>query len=65
MSLDAWLPVGFALPDGARVHRVLHEGLDWQIVETAGTGRALLTRASLAQRWLDCVWLAPVASGAG
>jgi AAA+ superfamily predicted ATPase len=53
VALEAWLPVGFALPGGAIVHVALFEGLDWQIYETAGGGRALVARDALAQRWLD------------
>jgi len=53
MALDAWLPVGFKLPDGAQVHVALFEGADWQICETMGGGRALVAQDSLAQRWVD------------
>jgi cell division protease FtsH len=53
MALDAWLPIGFNLPDGAKARVALSEGADWQILETQGAGRALVVRESLAQRWLD------------
>jgi hypothetical protein len=53
MALDAWLPVGFSLPDGARVRVALHEGTDWQVFETQGGGRALVVNEALAQRWQD------------
>ena len=53
MVLDAWLPVGMALPDGARVRSVRHEGVDWQIFETQGNGRGLVVKESLATRWLE------------
>jgi cell division protease FtsH len=36
MALDAWLPIGFKLPDGAKVRTALFEGADWQIYETMG-----------------------------
>lgn len=52
MAVDSWLPIGFELPDGARCGRSLHEGPDWQIVETRGGGRALLARNKLAARWI-------------
>lgn len=53
MALDAWLPIGFKLPDGAKVRAALFEGVDWQIYETMGGGRALIAQDTLAQHWLD------------
>lgn len=53
MALDAWLPIGFKLPDGAKARVALFEGADWQILETQGGGRALVVREALAQHWLD------------
>ena len=53
MALDAWLPIGFKLPDGAKVRAALFEGTDWQIYETMGGGRALVALDTLAQHWLD------------
>lgn len=53
MALDAWLPIGFKLPDGAKARVALFEGADWQILETQGGGRALVAREALAQHWLD------------
>ena len=53
MALEAWLPVGFKLADGAKVRVALFEGTDWQIYETMGGGRVLVALGSLAQRWLD------------
>ncbi|MBF0185976.1 MAG: ATP-binding protein [Magnetococcales bacterium] len=53
MALDAWLPIGFNLPDGAKVRAALLEGTDWQIYETIGGGRALVVLDKLAQHWLD------------
>lgn len=52
MALDAWLPVGFTIPDGERARIALHEGIDWQIYLAMGGGRILLARESLATRWL-------------
>lgn len=52
MALDAWLPIGFKLPDGAKVRTALFEGVDWQIYETMGSGRALVVLDALAQHWL-------------
>lgn len=53
MALDLWLPIGFALPDGARTRAALFEGADWQILETQGFGRTLVVHDTLAQRWQD------------
>ena len=53
MALDAWLPIGFTLPDGAKARVALFEGADWQILETQGGGRALVVREALAQHWVD------------
>lgn len=53
MALDAWLPIGFKLPDGAKARVALFEGVDWQILETQGGGRALVVSEALAQHWLD------------
>lgn len=53
MPVDAWLPIGLSLPDGARVRIALHEGIDWQVFEAQGDGRALVVKESLAQRWFD------------
>lgn len=53
MALDAWLPIGFKLQDGAKVRTALFEGADWQIYETIGGGRALVALDTLAERWLD------------
>jgi len=53
MPLESWLPVGFKLPDGAKVRVALFEGTDWQIHETMGGGRALVVQDSLAQHWIE------------
>ena len=53
MPLDAWLPVGCKLPDGAKVRVAVFEGVNWQIYETQGGGRALIVQDELASRWLD------------
>lgn len=52
MTVDPWLPVGYQLPDGLSVKRVVHEGADWQIVEVRGGGHALVVKEHLAARWL-------------
>jgi cell division protease FtsH len=51
--VDAWLPIGHNLPDGAKARVVLFGGTGWQIVETQGSGRALVARNELASRWIE------------
>jgi len=53
MALDAWLPIGHKLPDGAKSRVALFEGPGWQILEIHGSGRALVVRDELAYRWVD------------
>ena len=53
MACDPWLPIGFKLPDGAKARVALFGGVDWQILETQGGGRALVVHDTLAQHWLD------------
>jgi cell division protease FtsH len=49
---DAWLPVGYAFPDGAVMKRPAFAGREWQILEVRGDGRALVVQDGLAQRWI-------------
>ncbi|EKD63175.1 MAG: hypothetical protein ACD_51C00325G0002, partial [uncultured bacterium] len=53
MAIDAWLPVGFTTTDGERTKFALQEGLDWQIYESQGGGRILITKTRLAKRWFE------------
>lgn len=53
MALDAWLPVGYKLPDGAKARVVLFESTNWQILETQNSGRALIAHDELVHRWID------------
>jgi len=53
MALDAWLPVGYKLPDGAKLRVAVFEGTNWQIFETQGNGRTLVVQDELARRWID------------
>lgn len=52
MSIDSWLPIGFELPDGARCGRALHGEATWQIVETKGSGCALVAKTDLVAKWV-------------
>ena len=53
MPIDSWLPIDHRLPDGTSVVGVRHADGEWQIVEIAGGGRALIAKAELAARWTD------------
>lgn len=59
MTLDAWLPIGFKLPDGATLRVALFGGTNWQILETQGDGRALVAHDDLGTRWLDSGLIEP------
>ncbi|MFW4597532.1 ATP-binding protein [Pseudomonas aeruginosa] len=59
MALDAWLPVGYKLPDGAKARVALFEGTNWQIFETQGNGRALVAHDELTRRWIDTGLIGP------
>ncbi|MBL4701264.1 MAG: hypothetical protein JKX85_08390, partial [Phycisphaeraceae bacterium] len=59
MALDAWLPIGYKLPDGAKVHVAAFEGTNWQIYETQGEGKALVVHDELAQRWIGAELIEP------
>ena len=32
LALDAWLPIGFKLPDGGRARAALFEGSEWTLI---------------------------------
>jgi cell division protease FtsH len=53
MALDSWLPVGYKFPDGAKARAAMFVGTNWQIFETEGNGRILVTHDELALRWID------------
>lgn len=53
MSIDAWIPIGFTLPDGTTIARVRSAGPDWQIYALPQPGAALIVERALALRWLD------------
>ena len=53
MVLDARLPVGSRLADGAILRGVRWAGPGWEIYDTDGFGRALVVDRGLARRWLD------------
>jgi cell division protease FtsH len=52
MALDAWLPIGFKLPDGAKGALALFEGPDWQISKRGRRARAGRART----RWRNIGW---------
>jgi len=51
VALENWLPIGYELPDGARCGRPLHAESNWQIVETSGSGFALIAAENLFANW--------------
>jgi cell division protease FtsH len=53
MSVDPWLPVGYALPDGAKLRVAVCGGANWQIFDTQGGGKALVAHEQLFRRWVD------------
>lgn len=53
MPIDAWLPLGFKLPDGLVVRRPVSEGEDWQIWEAQDEMRVLIASEALAERWRE------------
>jgi len=52
MAIEAWLPIGFRLPDEAITRLALFADNGWQILETKGGGRALLAYSDLFHRWM-------------
>lgn len=59
MALDAWLPVGYKLPDCTVAGVVAFEGTNWQIIETQGNSKALVVHDKLALRWLSAGLIEP------
>jgi len=53
MILDAWLPVGYELPDSEHAKRTISGGINWQIIETKKGNFALLSKDSLHHKWLE------------
>lgn len=50
-TIDAWFPVGFSFPDGAKARQAIFDGGDWQIYESASKGRVLVAKDDLAHSW--------------
>jgi cell division protease FtsH len=53
MAADAWLPVGFSLPDGQHLASTIDSGSDWQIIRTDKGRRTLIVRKTLLDRWIE------------
>lgn len=53
MAIDAWLPIGYQLPDKAKTSVAVCDGDNWQIFETQSSGRALVVNCKLFKFWLD------------
>ncbi|MDH5573688.1 MAG: AAA family ATPase, partial [Gammaproteobacteria bacterium] len=59
MILDAWLPVGYELPDGDHARRTISGGTNWQIIETKKNNFALISKDELHKRWFETGLLEP------
>lgn len=59
MLVDAWLPIGYELPDNEQARRTLSSGVNWQILETNKGHFALLTKDSLHHKWIESGLLEP------
>ena len=59
MVIDSWLPVGYKLPGGAMTRVAAFEGVNWQIYETQGEGRAVVVHDELAHRWIGAGLIEP------
>lgn len=53
MTIDAWLPIGFTVPNGESVRLAHFEGVDWQIYQVQSGGWVLIAQSSLVERWLS------------
>lgn len=52
MIVDAWLPIGYVLPDGSRMLSVLESGAEWQVLECEQNKRALAVGMPLFDKWV-------------
>ncbi len=53
MVIDAWLPIGYQLPDGTLASTGLSGAAEWQLIRTSTGGFALLAKPELASQWLN------------
>ena len=53
MDFDAWLPIGFQLPDASRTQLLEHAQADWQIYRTKDSRHSLVCKGSLHKKWID------------
>jgi Cdc6-like AAA superfamily ATPase len=53
MPVDPFIPIGYALPAGHRVGRVLVGEEGWQIYENGHSARVLIAEKRLVDRWLS------------
>lgn len=49
---DPWFPIGLELPTGAKAGSIHYTGRDWQVIGTDQGSRVLVSRPSLAARWV-------------
>ncbi len=59
MTLNAWLPIGYSLPDGGKTGSAIFEGVNWQIFRTQDDGAALIVQNELVCRWINAGLIVP------
>jgi cell division protease FtsH len=63
MIVDAWLPIGYVLPDGSRMLSVLESGPEWQVLECEQDRCALVVGISLFKKWVAIKLVAESCAG--
>lgn len=63
MIVDAWLPIGYVLPDGSVMRSVLESGPEWQVLECEQDRRALVVGISLFKKWVAIKIIAESCAG--
>ena len=51
MTKDPWLPIGYKMPDGAEILRILEGGNSWQIFASNQDANFLIASRTLAEKW--------------
>ena len=60
MSLiESWLPLEYVLPNGSKTGKPIPAGIDWQIIEISGGGKAVLAFKTLMNKWIQSGLLIP------
>ncbi len=53
MSHERWLPTNHIIPEGQKLRKLLCAGDDWQLYALEHSGRALVCKTALTDRWID------------